>query len=841
MPDKDLTGMSKEQLQEILTLVEKFVQGISRATGGLVGMYDQAAEAEEKFAQSQKRAMQDFQRQKVETLEAFNELTEKVDKTSEDYRKALQMAQEDMSKIMQQEFEEMSRSNDKAVSSFRESRSKMSGIEEAASVGRRQANLKQQQEELKANKDRLLALTDDAEQRAKIEKDFLEKSAALSEKQEEAKKDKKKAIQKAQYEGGMKGALQAQQKAAQEEFNAAKENERQAYSKLQDAIASGDPEQIELAKQQLKEAQKQSRTANLQLKASEAANFLLESLDKSVEKAMNLSTTYQAKLEARLQGTNKGYTDIIKTLKYNLAASPFVKVETVMQNIANLSQQGIAYNLEQRAFLQSIAEDIATTFDAANGTLLRLIKIQQQDTTGARLGMEAALTRVFNSMFTDTSYLGDLSRSVTEALLEAEAVRSRDEALELEYTVQKWLGALSSLGVGQGAIQSIAGAVGQLASGNIQQLVGTPMLTLLAMSASRGGVDFTNLTGGFSNQDINKILRGLVEQLQEVKTTSINGKDSSNLVVLNALSNVLGVNASDIIGGSNLSQTEINQLFKSTLDYSGANKELTYQLSQIGSRLSLQTMINNLTENALFSMGETIGSNPALYGLYKGVNVMESLTGGIHLPVISVMGNALDLSAFTVEDLIRGGVMGISAMGSLLSIVSSLNKGGGLSLEAWGGKEINERGGLQQLGVTGVNAGKSGSAYIASGSAEDMKKQSMFDAKEDESVSEVSADTKPKVDFDTFYANVVKDDRAVRVTFEENEELAVNVVKYDGRNVTTHDTELASKIGSSIPDGTYTVKVVDGLGEPVNFSLFSLNFGNNDTNNDIINPFEVPW
>ena len=285
MPDKDLTGMSKEQLQEILTLVEKFVQGISRATGGLVGMYDQAAEAEEKFAQSQKRAMQDFQRQKVETLEAFNELTEKVDKTSEDYRKALQMAQEDMSKIMQQEFEEMSRSNDKAVSSFRESRSKMSGIEEAASVGRRQANLKQQQEELKENKDRLLALTDDAEQRAKIEKDFLEKSAALSEKQEEAKKDKKKAIQKAQYEGGMKGALQAQQKAAQEEFNAAKENERQAYSKLQDAIASGDPEQIELAKQQLKEAQKQSRTANLQLKASEAANFLLESLDKSVEKS----------------------------------------------------------------------------------------------------------------------------------------------------------------------------------------------------------------------------------------------------------------------------------------------------------------------------------------------------------------------------------------------------------------------------------------------------------------------------------------------------------------------------------------------------------------------------
>ena len=133
-------------------------------------------------------------------------------------------------------------------------------------------------------------------------------------------------------------------------------------------------------------------------------------------------------------------------------------------------------------------------------------------------------------MFNDTSYLGDLSRSVTEALLEAESLRSRDDALELEYTVQKWLGALSSLGLGSSATQQIAQAVGQLTSGNISSLVGTPMMTLLAMSAQAGGVDFSNVLQGFSTSDVNDILQGLVLTLQSAKS------DTDNVVVLSALS-----------------------------------------------------------------------------------------------------------------------------------------------------------------------------------------------------------------------------------------------------------------------------------------------------------------
>ena len=64
--------------------------------------------------------------------------------------------------------------------------------------------------------------------------------------------------------------------------------------------------------------------------------------------------------------------------------------------------QGIAFNVEQRAALDVMKDKIATTFDAANGTLLRLVRIQEQDTTAGRLGMDSALTALLNNMYQTT-------------------------------------------------------------------------------------------------------------------------------------------------------------------------------------------------------------------------------------------------------------------------------------------------------------------------------------------------------------------------------------------------------------------------------------------------------
>lgn len=99
--------------------------------------------------------------------------------------------------------------------------------------------------------------------------------------------------------------------------------------------------------------------------------------------------------------------------------------------------QGIAFNVEQRAALDVMKDKIATTFDAANGTLLRLVRIQEQDTTAGRLGMESALTAFLNNMYQTTEYMEGIARTVKGNLEEAMSLMTGENALSFEYQVQK--------------------------------------------------------------------------------------------------------------------------------------------------------------------------------------------------------------------------------------------------------------------------------------------------------------------------------------------------------------------------------------------------------------------
>jgi Flp pilus assembly CpaE family ATPase len=99
--------------------------------------------------------------------------------------------------------------------------------------------------------------------------------------------------------------------------------------------------------------------------------------------------------------------------------------------------QGIAYNVEQRAFLDTISSKIATTFEATDATLLKLVRIQQQDTTAARLGMESALTAFLNNMYETTEYMTEAADSIRANIYEASALMGAAEATAFEYQVQK--------------------------------------------------------------------------------------------------------------------------------------------------------------------------------------------------------------------------------------------------------------------------------------------------------------------------------------------------------------------------------------------------------------------
>lgn len=117
--------------------------------------------------------------------------------------------------------------------------------------------------------------------------------------------------------------------------------------------------------------------------------------------------------------------------------SPLIKQESVVSNLEKLVGQGISFDVEQRAFLETIKNKIATTFEAADGTLLRLVRIQQQDTTAARLGMESALTSFLNNMYETTEYMQSVAKSVRNSLQEAEALMGSKSAAAFEYQVQK--------------------------------------------------------------------------------------------------------------------------------------------------------------------------------------------------------------------------------------------------------------------------------------------------------------------------------------------------------------------------------------------------------------------
>ena len=117
--------------------------------------------------------------------------------------------------------------------------------------------------------------------------------------------------------------------------------------------------------------------------------------------------------------------------------SPLVKQSDLANKVKEMVGQGIAFNIEQRATLAVLKDKIATTFDAANGTLLRLVRIQQQDTTAARLGMESALTSFLNNMYETTEYMQSVAKSVRTSLKEAEALMGAKSAAAFEYQVQK--------------------------------------------------------------------------------------------------------------------------------------------------------------------------------------------------------------------------------------------------------------------------------------------------------------------------------------------------------------------------------------------------------------------
>jgi membrane peptidoglycan carboxypeptidase len=128
-----------------------------------------------------------------------------------------------------------------------------------------------------------------------------------------------------------------------------------------------------------------------------------------------------------------------------------------------------------------------------------------------------------------------------------------------------------------------------------------------------------------------------------------------------------------------------NSLLGTNMTSSQMYGELGYQFNQMGSRMSIATLMENAFNNFAFQTGATMASNPATYALWKIADMIQSTTGGIDVPLATALGTGI-VNMPTIDQMLKLGLIGMSTLqniGGIASAVSSLGSGASL-LKAMG-------------------------------------------------------------------------------------------------------------------------------------------------------------
>lgn len=444
---------------------------------------------------------------------------------------------------------------------------------------------------------------------------------------------------------------------------------------------------------------------------TDAALKALAGFAKQLESTATEVAEAQSEIDTRLQGSkNKKswgsyWKEMSDNITGNIAISPFLKQADAVNNLKTLVGKGIAFNVEQRAFLDTISEKIATTFEATDASLLKLVRIQQADTTAARLGMESALTAFLNNMYETTEYMTEAADSIRASIYEASALMDAEDATDFEYQVQKWMGSLYSVGFQN--TQGLADALGKLAAGNVDSITDGGYGNLLVMAANKANLSIAEiLADGLNDDETNALMQAMVEYLG-----GIYAETKDNKVVAQQFANVYGLTASDLKAAANLASDTTN-IYKNNLNYGGMMKQLTEMAESMGSRTAVGTMVNNVIENLKYSTAATIGSNPALYTMYTVASMLDDTVGGIAIPTIGAfaMGNGVEIDLeTTVADIMRTGAMAGGLLGGIGKMIGGLAKGAGGGFSGSG-----------MLKAFGVNLDSSNATVVTRGSGDGL-------------------------------------------------------------------------------------------------------------------------
>ena len=439
--------------------------------------------------------------------------------------------------------------------------------------------------------------------------------------------------------------------------------------------------------------------------------------------------SYRGKIDTRLQGLASGrnWDAINKSITGIAGISPLIKQSDVANKVSQMVSQGIAFNVEQRAALDVMKDKIATTFDAANGTLLRLVRIQEQDTTAGRLGMESALTAFLNNMYQTTEYMTDVANSIKGNLEEAMSLMSGENALSFEYQVQKWLGSMYSVGMSREAVQGLGGVLGKLASGQLDAITNGGQGNLVIMAANNAGLSVADiLNNGLNSQTTNQLMDSVVDYLAKIYDQAGESK-----VIQQQLASVYGMTASDLRAAVNLSRSR-GAVSKSGLSYNDAINRLYSMAGSMHQRASVGELLSNAFSNFQYTMSAGIANNPALYAIYSIGNLLQDTVGGINIPAFSVMGNMVDLET-SVANLMMSGALAGGMMSGIGSMINAAG-GGGITgrgildaLKVKGNNTVTRGTGVSLATTAGLSYSESG-AMIGNNAGSDIQNKTMTDA-----------------------------------------------------------------------------------------------------------------
>ena len=504
-------------------------------------------------------------------------------------------------------------------------------------------------------------------------------------------------------------------------------------------------------------------TRNLGKLAASLTNAVSD-MAKQLDSKIDEIGKYKGAIDTRLYGSKNtknwagSYWDSMsKDITGMAGISPLVKQSDLANKVSQMVGQGIAFNVEQRATLAVLKDKIATTFDATNGTLLRLVRIQQQDTTAGRLGMEAALNAFLNNMYETTEYMEGLAAQVKGNLEEAMSLMTGENALSFEYQVQKWLGSLYSTGMSQEAVQGLGGVLGKLASGQIDAITNGGQGNLVIMAANQAGLSVADiLNNGLDSQTTNELMNSMVDYLAKIAKDAGDSK-----VIQQQMASVYGMTASDLKAAANLSSSR-SAIARDGLTYSGAINNLYSMANSMYARTSIGEMMTNAWDNFQYTMAAGVANNPMLYATYKAAGLLDAITGGIALPDIKVMGTGVNLQT-TIADLMRVTAMSGSILSGIGSMIASGGNGGvrGIDILKAAGISGNlntvSRGNGSTLSTAGGASVSESGSLIGNANGSDIQNATMTNATDSANAQLAEAvDSSEETKLSEVYAEVVE-------------------------------------------------------------------------------------